>query len=99
MTPRPKQKVTRLHGKAERELRRQVYERAMGICQECGIFAPLYDQDGNFNLWTCGHRAHIKSKGSGGEDSLQNSRWLCYGCHINKEHGPKWSNSPTKRET
>ena len=89
----PKAAPTRLTGKAKTELRRQVYERDRGRCQGCGIFVPISDQDGNFNLWTCGHRAHIKSKGSGGDDSLENSRWLCYTCHIDNggEHGPRWT--------
>lgn len=89
----PKAAPTRLTGKAETELRRQVYERANGLCAVCRMPAPLYDADGNFDVFTCGHRAHVKGKGRGGPDSLENSAWKCPRCHIGNggEHAPRWT--------
>jgi len=92
MTPCPKTKPIRLKGKAYTEFRRQVYESADGICQDCGAYAPMRDEDGVFDVFSCGHVHHAKRIGSGGEDVLSNKTiWLCSSCHLKKEHGLKWS--------
>jgi 5-methylcytosine-specific restriction endonuclease McrA len=83
---RPKRKPVRLRGAAKKKFRRQVYLRAHGKCAGCGLPAPLYDYDGNFNVFTCGHIAHIKSYGAGGGDTMDNVTWKCYQCHIINEH-------------
>jgi len=85
--PVPKNKPIRLKGKAKRKLRIAVFEREDGICQDCKKYAPL----NGTSIFDIGHEAHIKSVGSGGEDKMDNVRWLCYSCHIIKEHGPRWS--------
>jgi hypothetical protein len=90
MNPQPKQKPIRLKGAAKKKFRKQVYDNYQGICQMCGRYAPLNDQYGAFNVYTCGHVHHIKRVGSGGGDDLFNTIWTCFDCH-SKEHGPKWS--------
>jgi len=89
-SPQPKTAPVRLKGKAYAEFRRQVYEDCLGKCAECGQYAPL-GISGLFDLRLCGHVAHIKSHGSGGGDTIDNVRWLCAKCHLEGEHGPKWS--------
>lgn len=70
--------------------------REKGICQECGAFAQLLEKTGKFNKWTCGHMAHIKSEGAGGEDVPENMKWKCPTCHLGVEHAPQFSNGKTK---
>ena len=90
MNPQPKKKVKLLKGKAYTEFRKKVAERAGEFCEECGVHAPRLFR-GYFNLIWCGHVAHIKPRKKGG-DTMDNVRWLCYHCHIEKEHGPRWTN-------
>ena len=85
----PKYKAIRLKGKAYTEFREQVGKRAKWRCQTCRCFAPL-TLDGFFEVIQCGHVSHIKSKGSGGSDTMDNVIWECWMCH-GKHHGPKWS--------
>lgn len=85
-----KNKTIRLYGKERSELRKKVFERDKGKCQECGCSAPLYDVDNQFDRIHCGHMCHIKSTGAGGEDTLENVRWLCSKCH-GKEHGTRFT--------
>lgn len=91
LNSQPKKKAVRLKGKAYSAFRKEVYERENGVCQECETYAPLFDVYGQFNEFTCGHVSHIKSRGSGGSDTLDNVKWKCFKCHNIKEHGPKWS--------
>jgi len=83
----PKNNPIRLKGKKYQELRRKRWKLDNCICVDCGRWIPLYDQDGVFDPFTCAHFAHIKSRGSGGSDTLENGETKCYDCHINKEHG------------
>ena len=66
---------------AVREIRRQVFERDGYECRRCGAVLTLQT----------GHMDEIKSRGEGGEVSLDNCWLLCADCHIgNKatsEHG------------
>lgn len=80
-TPRPKQKTIRLTGKAYTELKAMVYARDNGRCQYCDRWVPL---NGSSEYDTA-HLAHIKSRGSGGSDTPENTRILCFTCH-RKEH-------------
>jgi 5-methylcytosine-specific restriction endonuclease McrA len=91
MTPNPKPKTIRLKGAAYKELRRQAWKRAGGFCERCGRCASLYNPNGDFDLWICGHLSHIKSRGAGGSDTLGNVEWLCPKCHLQDEHGLKWT--------
>ena len=81
-----KTKPIRLKGKAYQEFRGQVYDATEGFCEDCGVWAPLLDSDGVFDVFTCGHISHIKSRGAGGGDTLDNAKWKCFNCHIVKEH-------------
>lgn len=64
------------------EIRRQVYDRQDGQCLWCGARAT-YDGD----LFSRMHMDEIKSKGLGGEVSLENCRCLCPKCHLQDRHG------------
>lgn len=86
--PQPKKKRIKLSKKAWSNLRVKVWMEQKGRCAECDIWVPL-NGDTFFNT---AHLAHIKSKGSGGDDIRDNVHILCYSCHIEKEHGPQWSN-------
>lgn len=78
----PKPKRIRLKGKAMEALRVEVFARDKGICQNCGKYVSWYN----------GHLTHIKSRGAGGDDSMENCLWKCPDCHIRIEHGGvKWS--------
>jgi hypothetical protein len=64
----------------DRERRRhEVWVRAENKCQGCGAF--LFEHQGDWD--------HIRSRGRGGDDSLENGQWLgnrfsaCQ-CHIKK---------------
>ena len=81
----PKPHTVRLKGKAYTAFRKAVHDRARGMCEQCGLPAPLLD-DGKFNLYTCGHVSHRKSRGAFGGDTLDNAEWKCYWCHIVVEH-------------
>ena len=90
LNPCPKHKPIRLKGKAKTEFRRKVAERAGEFCDVCGVHAPRLWR-GRFNRLWCGHVAHIKSYGAGGGDTMDNVKWKCNYCHIEIEHGPRWS--------
>ena len=94
MNPQPKTKPIRLKGKAKTEFRRAVAERAKYHCEDCGCHAPSLVY-GVFDVFNCGHVAHIKSYGAGGGDTMDNVKWKCNHCHIEKEHGPRWSHKCT----
>jgi len=68
----------RLKGKPLADLRRQCFTRDGWACVDCGVGVS----------WASGHMAHIKSRGAGGSDVLENVRTKCAGCH-DKEHHPK----------
>ena len=90
----PKKKPIRLKGKAKKDFRIAVGTRAYFHCEICGIYAPV-DFYGEFDLHYCGHVSHIKSYGAGGGDTMDNVKWKCFSCHIEKEHGPRWSKTAT----
>jgi len=79
-------KPIRLKGAAMSALRREVYERDGGCCVVCGRWVPLEG-----GLWERAHLAHIKSRGAGGGDVIDNVQIKCAECHLNREHGPRWS--------
>jgi len=82
MNPQPKKKRIELKGKAYSALRKAKWQEQGGHCAECDRWVPL-DGDTVFNT---AHLAHIKSRGSGGDDTPENTRILCYRCHILREH-------------
>jgi len=74
--------TVRLSGAALAELRWACFRRDNGVCQDCGRVTDLSVPDcfpTKFDM------AHIKSRGAGGSDTLDNVRTLCHACHM-KEH-------------
>ena len=85
--PQPKHKPTRLSPARRRDLKDTLYyDRAMGLCESCGRYVPL-----SGSVFEAAHLSHIKSVGSGGDDSEENCLIECYDCHIIKRHGLKWT--------
>ena len=78
--PNPKKKRIKLTGKAYTEFRRKVGERASFHCEKCGVHAPRLWYE-KFNLYHCGHVCHKKSRGAGGDDTMDNVWWGCFDCH------------------
>jgi len=76
----------RLKGKALAELRYQCFLRDDWKCQMC--FEPVSDAVSDLNPHKA-HMAHIKSRGAGGADTLENVRTLCMHCHLVHVHNPK----------
>jgi 5-methylcytosine-specific restriction endonuclease McrA len=81
---RAKARPGRLKGKAMTELRREVYYKAMGLCElreskDCLGWAG----------WFTGHMHHIKHRSLGGKDELSNLLWACPPCHAEEHVPPK----------
>lgn len=81
----PKKKRIKLSNGAYRKLKEHVYNRDNGRCQVCGRWLPMMDS-GVFNIFTCAHLSHKKSRGSGGNDTPENTEILCFEHHMEK-HG------------
>ena len=90
ITKVPKQGVIRLKGKPYKRLKEQRYELSQGKCEVCGDLVTLNEPDGSFHVFRNAHLAHVKSRGAGGSDVIENVIIKCPGCHLNKEHGPQW---------
>ncbi len=89
--PYPKKVRIKLSGKDKSALRKALYDRSKGRCETCGQFVPLfvYDYGGQqyFDEFRCGHTSHGKSVGSGGDDTLENTKYECMSCHFAKHSG------------
>ena len=85
--PNWKPKTIRLYGRDYKEFRESLFNRACGCCEDCGRYVPLYI-DGEFDQYYCGHVSHIKSRGAGGEDTLDNAKWKCFDCHRREHDNP-----------
>jgi len=66
--------------------RRELFERAHGRCERENC-RRLLDIDAPFYLPNAMHWSHKKSKGAGGDDSMQNGEALCRNCHSVGVHG------------
>jgi len=77
--------IVRLYGKALTELRLAVWDRDRGICQKCGD--RLYYQARYPGDPLAYDMAHIKSRGAGGSDTLENTRALCHREHMLEHSG------------
>ena len=84
MTPDPKKKPILLNGRAYGELRRQCAEKAHYHCVTCGRYVSLAGNSGD-PLFSNGHMAHVRPRKVGG-DVIENVRWKCFNCHIEREH-------------
>jgi len=76
----PKKKRIKLTGTAYTQLRKALHDRANGHCETCGKYIPLMI-DGQFDIFTCGHVSHIRSKFLGGNDSMDNCLYECFSCN------------------
>jgi hypothetical protein len=69
---------------AKRARRWELFERAKGHCERCGLRV-------NFNYpssWKNSmHWHHKKLRSRGGDDSMANGECLCRDCHLVGEHG------------
>jgi 5-methylcytosine-specific restriction endonuclease McrA len=75
--------IVRRYGRDMSALRSNCWDRCRGLCEDCFsamFFNPRFDGDPRaYDM------AHIKSRGAGGSDVLENVRGLCHSCHM-KEH-------------
>ena len=71
MKPYPKNKPVKLHSKAYRKLRREVYYDQLCKCIGCGSWVSL----------DCFSLHHKKTRGSGGGDTRENVDGYCLFCH------------------
>ena len=85
MNPCPKKIAIRIKGRAYHQLKEQVYNRDNGQCQVCGKWLPMM-LVAYLILFTCAHLSHKKSRGSGGDDTPENTEILCFEHHM-KKHG------------
>lgn len=70
------EKRIKLKGKDMEALRRACFKRDGYRCTQCGEAVS----------WQSGHMSHIKSKGAGGHDRIDNVTTKCRNCHLNLEH-------------
>lgn len=68
--------IIRLYGPALEALRRDCYNRDKQACVDCG--AHVYWEPGYIGSM---HMAHIKSRGAGGSDVIDNVETKCAECH------------------
>jgi hypothetical protein len=89
--PRKWKNRIRLDAAGMAKLRHEAWLRASGLCQlqlpGCEVFTSLHNSylSSYWNLCNPGQLAHIKSRGAGGEDMLDNVLWSCASCHL-KSH-------------
>ena len=93
--PKPEKPVL-LTGKNYTLFRMQVAARAGFKCEICGCHAPFSTGNDNFDVFYCGHVSHTIPRKKGG-DTFDNAKWKCFDCHINKEHGPQWTQTHLER--
>jgi hypothetical protein len=86
--PVPKRRVKPRRGQPTKNdkdtLRLAVYERAQGLCElhllpDCITGVLPFEGD---TPWDHGHLVHLKSRGAGGQWTMQNCRWGCHVCHL-----------------
>jgi 5-methylcytosine-specific restriction endonuclease McrA len=84
--------IMRLTGPDLAKLRRDCWERDKGRCQECGVltyWGPRFAGDP-----LAYDMAHIKSRGAGGSDVLENVRTLCHAEHMREHSGATGRRGP-----
>ena len=91
MFPKPKDsQVFPADAEAKEIIRRRVYGRDRGRCVDCKRLV-CWERD----LWSSMHLMHVKSKGSGGDWSMQNLATGCLWCH-QKRHNANGKPCPKK---
>lgn len=73
--------VVRLKGDDLERLRTRCYERDEKRCVDCNKWLR-FERDYPDSM----HMAHVKGRGAGGSDTLENVLTKCFDCHIQKEH-------------
>ncbi len=84
MTSFPKTAPIRLKGLALHMLRLECVTRDKGRCQECRALVCTSPEVPDWHPLKY-DMAHLKSRGAGGSDTLDNVRTLCHECHM-REH-------------
>ena len=77
MNPNPKKPRIKLKKDAYVKLVHEIWESQYRRCGECQKYLQPEDA----------HPHHRKSKGSGGDDSMENIEILCWKCHYEKHTG------------
>lgn len=91
MIPKPKDTQTFPASRSEKAaIRHKVFMRDRHKCVDCG--RPVLLERG---FWSSMHLMHIKSKGSGGDWSMQNLATGCLTCH-QKRHNAGGKPCPAK---
>jgi 5-methylcytosine-specific restriction endonuclease McrA len=89
--PKPKDAQTFPASDAEKaRIRQRVYMRDKGKCVDCGFCVSLKRGE-----WLSMHLMHLKSKGSGGDWSMENLATGCINCHA-KRHNAGGKPCPPK---
>jgi len=81
MNPNPKPARIKLSKAKLSELKRDKWLIQGRVCAGCGLPVEL----------KYSHLCHIRSRGAGGGDTLDNVKVKHWDCHLIKEHGPRWS--------
>ena len=79
--PQPKPPRIKYEGKEYTAFRKKVATSANERCECCDCPAPRLLPEGGFDEYRCGHVSHIISRGAGGSDTLENTKWYCFKCH------------------
>jgi hypothetical protein len=80
-----------LFGADKTNLRREVYARAGGRCENVLGTGKRCNKYASWDGVGKGDLAHVTHRGKGGSDTLENTRWNCRECHKQQHPGPQWS--------
>ena len=69
--------IVRLRGKALKKLRQELFERDRHRCVDCGSWVAWDEYDAEMLGVPIGEMCHIKSRGAGGSDTLDNVVLRC----------------------
>ena len=90
--PRKRKTVVRLRGAEMAELREKVWKRDGCRCVDCDLLLSLIATPGSPNRMEL---SHIKSRGAGGADTMENTCSRCPECHA-KSHNAGGKPCPPK---
>ncbi len=74
-----------------RAMRQSVWDRAQGLCEECGVGPLLRTLDALDPR--AGHVAHLRGRNVAPEDRFNpdKARLLCRDCHLGGDHGMRFA--------
>lgn len=93
--PRVRKTVVRLHGVEMMLLREKVYSRDDGKCVDCKQGVYFFDWEAPVKELIM-ELSHVRSRGAGGGDTLENCVTRCRECH-QKSHNCNGKPVPSKR--